>query len=38
LLVKSAEPRALGRVMRAWRALRRGVAGVTVDRDPVSLL
>ncbi|OLC05556.1 MAG: primosomal protein N' [Gemmatimonadetes bacterium 13_1_40CM_70_11] len=40
LLVKSGEPRALGRVMRAWRALGRGrgVRGVTVDRDPVSLL
>jgi primosomal protein N' (replication factor Y) len=38
LLVKAVDPRALGRVMRAWRALRRGVAGVTVDRDPVSLL
>src|SRR3989441_906244 len=38
LLVKSADPRALGRVMRAWRALRRRVEGVTVDRDPVSLL
>src|SRR5712692_6594873 len=38
LLVKAADPRALGRVMRAWRALRRGVASVTVDRDPVSLL
>ena len=38
LLVKSADPRALGRVMRAWRALGRRVEGVTVDRDPVSLL
>src|SRR5216683_1130570 len=38
LLVKAADPRALGRVMRAWRGLRRGVASVTVDRDPVSLL
>jgi primosomal protein N' (replication factor Y) len=38
LLVKAADPRALGRVMRAWRTLRRGVASVTVDRDPVSLL
>jgi primosomal protein N' (replication factor Y) len=37
-LVKAAEPRALGRVMRAWRALGRGMEGVTVDRDPVSLL
>ena len=36
VLVKAAEPRVLGRVVRAWRAARR--AGVTVDRDPVSLL
>ncbi|HEY6807587.1 MAG TPA: hypothetical protein VI160_02275, partial [Gemmatimonadales bacterium] len=36
LLVKSAEARALGRVVRAWR--RVGARGVTVDRDPVSLL
>jgi primosomal protein N' (replication factor Y) len=36
VLVKAGEPRVLGRVVRAWRAARR--AGVTVDRDPVSLL
>jgi primosomal protein N' (replication factor Y) len=36
VLVKSAEPRALGRVVRAWRGRTRGV--VIVDRDPVSLL
>jgi primosomal protein N' (replication factor Y) len=36
LLVKSSEARALGRVVRAWR--RVGARGVTVDRDPVSLL
>jgi primosomal protein N' (replication factor Y) len=36
LLVKAAEPRSLGRVVRAWRAL--GRRGVSVDRDPVSLL
>jgi primosomal protein N' (replication factor Y) len=36
VLAKSAEPRALGRVVRAWRGRTRGV--VIVDRDPVSLL
>jgi primosomal protein N' (replication factor Y) len=36
VLVKAAEPRVLGRVVRAWRAA--GRSGVTVDRDPVSLL
>jgi primosomal protein N' (replication factor Y) len=36
VLVKAAEPRALGRVVRSWR--RVGRAGVVVDRDPVSLL
>jgi primosomal protein N' len=36
LLVKSAEPRALGRVMRAWRA--QSAAAVVADRDPVALL
>src|SRR5205814_7218569 len=36
VLVKSAEPHALGRVVRAWRA--RAHRAVTVDRDPVSLL
>lgn len=36
LLVKAAEPRVLGRVVRAWRA--RAHRAVTVDRDPVSLL
>ena len=44
VLVKAADRRALGRVMRAWRSLRGGdgpaaaLADVTVDRDPVSLL
>ncbi len=36
LLVKAAEPRPLGRVVRAWRAM--GRRSVIVDRDPVSLL
>ena len=36
VLVKSAEPRVLGRVVRAWRA--KSHRAVTVDRDPVSLL
>ncbi len=36
VLAKAAEPRVLGRVVRAWRAM--GRSGVTVDRDPVSLL
>ncbi len=36
VLVKSADPRALGRVVRAWGA--KGARSVVVDRDPVSLL
>src|SRR5712692_9795863 len=36
VLVKAAEPRAIGRVVRALGARARG--GVIVDRDPVSLL
>jgi primosomal protein N' (replication factor Y) len=36
VLVKAAEARALGRVVRAWRA--KAHRAVTVDRDPVSLL
>jgi len=36
VLGKSAEPRVLGRVVRAWRA--KGHRAVIVDRDPVSLL
>ena len=36
LLVKAADPQALGRVVRAFGARPRG--GVVVDRDPVSLL
>ncbi len=36
VLGKSAEPRVLGRVVRAWRA--KAHREVTVDRDPVSLL
>ena len=35
VLVKAAEPRAIGRVVRALGARARGVV---VDRDPVSLL
>lgn len=40
VLAKSGEPRALGRVVRAWRAKahRTGGGAVIVDRDPVSLL
>ena len=37
VLVKAAEPRALGRVMRAWRA-QGPAAAVVADRDPVALL
>jgi primosomal protein N' len=36
VLAKSAEPRVLGRVVRAWR--KKAHRAVTVDRDPVSLL
>jgi primosomal protein N' len=36
VLVKAHEPRALGRVVRAWRRVGRGP--VVVDRDPVTLL
>ncbi len=36
VLVKSPEPRVLGRVVRAWR--RKMHRAVTVDRDPISLL
>jgi len=36
VLVKAAEPRALGRVVRAWRRAARGP--VFVDRDPATLL
>jgi len=36
VLVKASEPRALGRVVRAWGARARAV--VVVDRDPVTLL
>jgi primosomal protein N' (replication factor Y) len=38
VLVKSAEPRILGRVMRAWRGQGRPAALIVADRDPVSLL
>jgi primosomal protein N' (replication factor Y) len=38
VLVKSAERRALGRVVRAWRAKAHRGGGVIVDRDPQSLL
>jgi primosomal protein N' (replication factor Y) len=36
VLVKATVPRALGRVVRAWRGQTRGL--VVADRDPVSLL
>ncbi len=36
VLIKATEPRALGRVVRAWRA--KAHRAVTVDRDPVALL
>jgi primosomal protein N' (replication factor Y) len=36
VLIKAAEPRVLGRVVRAWRAKTH--RAVMVDRDPVSLL
>jgi primosomal protein N' (replication factor Y) len=36
VLAKAAEPRVLGRVVRAWRS--KAHRAVTVDRDPVSLL
>jgi primosomal protein N' (replication factor Y) len=36
VLAKSAEPRVLGRVVRAWRS--KAHREVVVDRDPVSLL
>jgi primosomal protein N' (replication factor Y) len=36
VLVKAAEARVLGRVVRAWRA--KAHRNVTVDRDPVSML
>jgi primosomal protein N' (replication factor Y) len=39
VLVKSAEPRAIGRVVRAWgRREDAGRARVVVDRDPTVLL
>src|SRR5882672_157895 len=38
VLVKAAEPRVLGRVVRAWRAQAYRGGAVMVDRDPVSLL
>lgn len=38
VLAKAVERRALGRVMRAWRAQGRGAAAVVADRDPVALL
>lgn len=36
VLAKAAEPRAIGRVVRAWRRVGRGP--VVVDRDPAALL
>jgi primosomal protein N' (replication factor Y) (superfamily II helicase) len=38
VLIKSAEPRILGRVMRAWRGQARPAALIVADRDPVSML
>jgi primosomal protein N' (replication factor Y) len=38
VLVKSGEPRPLGRVVRAWRVKAPRGSAVIVDRDPVSLL
>jgi primosomal protein N' (replication factor Y) len=38
VLAKSTEPRALGRVARAWRAKAHRGGAVIVDRDPQSLL
>jgi primosomal protein N' (replication factor Y) len=38
VLAKAAEGRALGRVMRAWRAQGRAASAVVADRDPVMLL
>ena len=38
VLVKSPEPRTLGRVVRAWRAKAHRGGAVIVDRDPQSLL
>jgi primosomal protein N' (replication factor Y) len=38
VLVKSPEPRAIGRVVRAWGRSARAGRVVIVDRDPVSLL
>jgi primosomal protein N' (replication factor Y) len=38
VLVKAAEPRALGRVMRAWRAQGGAARSIIADRDPVALL
>ena len=38
VLAKSTEPRALGRVVRAWRAKAHRGGTVIVDRDPQSLL
>jgi primosomal protein N' (replication factor Y) len=38
VLVKAGEPRALGRLMRAWRGQGRGAAAIVADRDPVALL
>ena len=38
VLAKSTEPRALGRVVRAWRARAHRGGAVIVDRDPQSLL
>jgi primosomal protein N' (replication factor Y) len=38
VLAKSADPRVLGRVLRAWRGQGRAAALVVADRDPVALL
>jgi primosomal protein N' (replication factor Y) len=38
VLVKAAEGRALGRLMRAWRAQGGAARSIVADRDPVALL
>ncbi len=38
VLVKANAPRALGRLMRAWRGQGRAAAAIVADRDPVALL
>jgi primosomal protein N' (replication factor Y) len=38
VLVKAADGRALGRLMRAWRAQGGAARSIVADRDPVALL